>query len=365
MLLLQEKRIKWDIVVFIVIVIATFEIPFNLLVGYSHPTIVLAFNLLFYMVFGTDIILNCFTIHEKRFSGPMGINNIIGLFNYKWSPAYAKKLFLKNNQNASLMIEKQPAIAISYLTSGWFLIDFLAVFPFDYILSSFAIFGMSRTLRLARIPRLIRMVRALRALKVIKITNSFGNIFALHPALGRFVIILILVPWLAHIFACILNYAESGAVGAKINSYSTALHYIFITFTTSNEAKVVTQLGQITSIIAVISGYVFFGVFMSNFVTLFEGIDKHANLYEEKKKEWESLFKQYSKIFDKNLKNKILKQIMTIHTRTMESTVEHHHELILGLGYKLEKEVIEKINASGLEKSSTHIKKLKDKFESE
>lgn len=365
MLLLQEKRIKWDILVFIVIIVATFEIPFNLLVGYSNLKVSHGFDLLFYIIFGIDIILNCFTVHEKRFSGLIGIKNIIGIFNYKWSPAYSKKQFLKNNADASLLIEKQPSIVISYLTSGWFLIDFLAVFPFEYFFSTFAVFSMSRTLRLARIPRLIRMVRALRALKAVKIFNAFNSIFLLYPALSRFIIISILVPWLAHIFACLLNFTETGAVGSKINSYSTALHYIFITFTTNNEAQVVTMTGQIISIIAVVVGYIFFGIFMGNFASFFESIDDYKLLYEGKKKDWEKFFKLYPKIFDKRIKNRILNDIMTIQTKTTESTVEHYHGLIVELEDELGKEIIERIEASCSEYPSVRLKELKNRFDAE
>jgi len=116
---------------------------------------------------------------------------------------------------------------------------------------------------------------------------------------------------------------------------------------------------------AVVSGYLFFGIFMSNFVTLFEGIDVNKSRYEEKRKEWEALFSEYPKVFDKNLKNKIFKHILTRQTRTIESTLAHHHGLIMELGHELEKEVIEKINASYLGNPSSNVKQLKDKFDAE
>lgn len=89
---------------------------------------------------------------------------------------------------------------------------------------------------------------------------------------------------MAHIFACLLEFAEYGAPGATINNYSTALHHIFTTFTTNSEVQTVTKLGNAISIIAVITGYIFVGMFMGNFASLFENFDNQKVLYEEKKK---------------------------------------------------------------------------------
>ena len=57
----ENERKYWDVAVFIVILIATFEIPYDLLVGHTNESIQKAFNLTFYAVFGIDMILNLFT----------------------------------------------------------------------------------------------------------------------------------------------------------------------------------------------------------------------------------------------------------------------------------------------------------------
>ena len=59
-LIKPEARMEWDMFVFLVIVVATFEIPYNLLVGYDNEMIMRMFNLLFYLVFGLDMLFNAF-----------------------------------------------------------------------------------------------------------------------------------------------------------------------------------------------------------------------------------------------------------------------------------------------------------------
>ena len=56
----ESERKYWDVAVFIVILIATFEIPYDLLVGHTNKSIQNVFDIVFYAVFGIDIILNLF-----------------------------------------------------------------------------------------------------------------------------------------------------------------------------------------------------------------------------------------------------------------------------------------------------------------
>ena len=353
--LTEEKRVKWDIFVFIVILIATFEIPYDLLVGHSSIHTEHLFNYLFYIVFGLDIILNCITSHKKRYSGLFGWRNIAGLFYDKLSPDSIKK---KKNVRFDITIEKQPDMLLSYLTSGWFIIDFLAVFPFQTLLGGFGYFNMSRTLRLARIPRLIRILRVLRTLKSVRIFRTFEKIFSRYPSLVRFLIILLLVPWTAHVFACLLDFFESSYVGnanPTITSYASAWHHIFVSFTTNSLADVVSQGGKIFSIVTVVFGYIFFGMFMGNFVSLFGEIDKNKLIFEEKRKNWDNLLNEYPKVFTKELRKNIHDNL---DKETIYLRIDEHYKLIKSLDSELEGKI--KAEIKRVLRENPHDEKLKN-----
>ena len=113
------------------------------------------------------------------------------------------------------MITDHKSIAISYL-KGWFWLDLLACFPFNYInfggdgaTEGAAGGGENQLLRLARLPRLYRLVRLLRMVKMLRIVknlrfiNDLIELFNVYPALMRLGRILSFVLYLVHLFACL------------------------------------------------------------------------------------------------------------------------------------------------------------------
>lgn len=70
------------------------------------------------------------------------------------------------------MVDDRKQIALNYLR-GWFLIDFLAIFPFDQIIQGEAsasedINGIVRIARLGRMYKLIKLTRLIRIIKLMK-----------------------------------------------------------------------------------------------------------------------------------------------------------------------------------------------------
>jgi len=65
------------------------------------------------------------------------------------------------------VIEDKKTIASEYLT-GWFLIDVLAIVPFDYLIQIDNYGDLVRFARIGKISRLVKMTRLLRILKIVK-----------------------------------------------------------------------------------------------------------------------------------------------------------------------------------------------------
>ena len=65
------------------------------------------------------------------------------------------------------IIEDRCEIAKSYLT-GWFIIDVLAIFPFDVLMNANQMNGMVRLTRLSRLYKVIKLLRLVRIFKLQK-----------------------------------------------------------------------------------------------------------------------------------------------------------------------------------------------------
>ena len=362
MIITSEKRIKWDLFIFIVIIISAFEIPYSILVGYEDVRFQSFFNYFFSITFAIDIVLNCFTAHEKRYSGLFGWRNISGLLFYKLSPDYLRDRESVIRDNSIEIVNKQPAILLSYLSSGWFLIDFLAVFPFEIVFTQFAFLNMARTFRLTRIPRVFRMIRVLRIIKTARLFKYFDNIFSLHPALGRFTIISILIPWLAHILSCLLCFFESDR-NNSIDSYGEALHFMFVTFTTNNMPSTLSPVGYAISIASVVVSFLFVGAFIGNFSSLFEGLDERKALFEEKKKEWNEVFSEYPDVYDKRIQHEILQSLLYSESGSLKTPIDKHYNLLRTLDSNLEDRIKIKINRVVKNSDDDDLSKLKEIIE--
>ncbi len=331
----EEERVWWDFLVFSVIVIATFEIPYELLVDIKDTRIELFFDYLFLVVFGTDIIINCISSHEIKNNGILGVRRLFPTVRYP-------KRSENNDVTGTLVVNRFPQTITAYLTSWWFVVDFLAVFPFELIFGAYSGFTLARTLRLARITRLLRIFRVVRAVKSVKAFHSLDKVFHLNPSLGRFVIICITVPWLLHVFACLLSYFESAPGGLGF-TYAQSLEHLFVTFTTNNRAEFSTMGGKITATSAVIFGYLFFGLFMGNFASFFESIDAKKAMLDEKNQQWKLMFKSYPEIFDKMLQKKIL---LAVKKSIAEDIEDELSKLVQSLNANLETEVLDRLGKS-------------------
>jgi hypothetical protein len=333
-----ERRAGWDVFVFLVIVFVAFEIPYDLLVGWSNSSTNFIVSSFVLAVFLLDMLLNCFTVSEKSYGGFWGWRHVAGLFYAKLTP----KILRQDHPREEYLITEQPGIFLSYIKSGWFLIDFLAVFPFQFLFQNLSFFGLSRTIRLVRLSRFLRIIRSARLIKTARIFSILNSLFMHRPAIRRFIILAILVPWIAHIHACLFYRLEVGSNSNSISTYGDALHHIFFAFIASDpEAKSYTTAGDLISISAVVLGLIFVGILIGNFAALFEQIDSERAIYEEKVKEWDNLFSSYKGLFDKELQLEILSYVKQKSSR--KASLENHAEMIRSLDSTLEEKIKKKV----------------------
>ena len=348
----EEERILWDVLIMVTILFVVFEVPFDLLVGWTNQEAKIWADRMVLYIFLADIVLNCFTVQTETFSGFWGWRNIAGLISEKYSPR------LRPDYQEDFQVSTQPQMLLTYLASGWFLIDLLAVFPFDLLFQGLSFFSMSRTLRLARLARLLRLVRALRAIKAFRLFTVMENVLGRRPAVLRFIILGIFVVWAAHVHACVFYYFEKTNLTSPIHTYGQALHYVFITFTTADLAEVVTPYGYWASVSSVVFGVTFFGMFIGNFSTYFAELDQEKAMIEERRQQWTSLFKAYPQVFTLDLRKRVLDSVRRSHAH--DRSAEARARLIASLDSELEGEVKVRLVKLREERPSRQLNRLID-----
>lgn len=405
-----EQRKYWDSFIAVVIIASAVEIPFSLFVGYTNEPLGETISLAFLFLFTIDIVLNLFTYQARRYSGLFNWRSLAGVFMPKLSPEEFKRRFYTNFkasktlgevlkadglitdaqlsealeaqtadaaplgktlirlgyitpeeiENAVVKVEKDPtellgkkASMISYTTSIWFFIDFVAVIPFEYIAANFAALEMIKMLRLFRLVRLMKMFQLLHRL------NEF---FSLNPSLRRFVKISFMVPYIIFLNATILFYIENGN-HEKITQFTDALNASFALYWSVGKASLpyTGNPGFVLNLVNAIIAYFVFGIFMGNFATLFNKTDAMDKEFEKKKSEWEELFKLYPEVFTKSEKVSVLRQIKKRLFYAKQIKVDNHLTLIKSLDYNLEKHILDNFKEHYPDKPIT--KRIKKDFD--
>lgn len=117
--------------------------------------------------------------------------------------------FAYHNQDYE-MIDDKKEIAKSYL-KGWFIIDFLAIIPFDKMFRVEGYNGLARILRLPKIYKLIKMTRLVRMLKIVKERNKLvkylSEILKIGVGFERLLFFVLLFLITCHIIACLWIFA--------------------------------------------------------------------------------------------------------------------------------------------------------------
>lgn len=123
------------------------------------------------------------------------------------------------NEEKNLEITDRKYIAYNYLT-GWFLIDFFSIVPFEQIMPLFLNTGsgdgggsnnikMTMLIRIPRIAKIYKLVKLFRMIKVIKlvknkerIKSQMGKSLQINSAMERLIMFSFIIGYCEHIFAC-------------------------------------------------------------------------------------------------------------------------------------------------------------------
>jgi len=131
-------RVNWDVTISVALIISALFTP--VVIGFNYNGEFSTrnweiFNLCFDVIFSIDILINFVSaVHNDDFD----------------------------------LIDDHKQVALYYLR-GWFILDFLAIVPFDIILSSSSNFnGMVRIARLGRAYKFLKLTKLIRIMKVLK-----------------------------------------------------------------------------------------------------------------------------------------------------------------------------------------------------
>lgn len=192
-----ENRYKkvWDDYILVMTIAASIGIPLRLALNYQVTGWVLALDVLIIGSFLTDLVLNFFTaVYE-----------------------------------GGQLVTSLKRIAILYLRT-WFIVDFLAGFPFDLIIPG-ALATLTDTFRVVRLVRLLRLAR------VAQFMRRFGRANIVNVNVLRMVFLLFWVLLLCHWAACGWIVIGGGNIAREdmadpIRAYVRSLYWAVTTITT-------------------------------------------------------------------------------------------------------------------------------------
>ncbi|GDX83867.1 hypothetical protein LBMAG42_56780 [Deltaproteobacteria bacterium] len=261
-----RERMWWDAFVLAVILVATFEIPYDWLVGWSGAAVPLFVDGAFALIFGADMVLNAKTARHRSFAGLWGWRAIAGIV----APTLGPEANQRRSRGAKELLIEPMTVAKGYLTSGWFLIDLLSTIPWGLFAATFQ---PLLSLRLLRLLRLARLLRFFRLSKAVVLLERVRQLVPSVPSLERLALILVAVPWVAHLHACLLCFFEHRNPGSTV-TYSSAVHTIFTAFTTQDEAGAELSTGGFwVCISAVAFSLVFVSLLTGTLAALFTGVE--------------------------------------------------------------------------------------------
>jgi hypothetical protein len=192
------------------------------------------------------------------------------------------------------IIEDRKAIASNYMQS-WFLIDILAIIPFDVIIGGSGINGVVRIARIGRLYKLIKLTRLLRILKIVKerskLLKYFKELMKVGVGFERLFFFVLMFLILCHIVSCLwvlvatFNGIEevSGSwldqnnlIGLSMSElYLTSFYFTVTTITTVGygDISACTPSEQMFCIIIMIIGVISFSFASGSLASILQNSD--------------------------------------------------------------------------------------------
>lgn len=245
------------------------------------------------------------------------------------------------------IIEDRWTISKQYLT-GWFVIDVLAIFPFDLIAntqqrvdhasSSAQVNEMVRLTRLGRMYKIIKLLRLVRVIKLQKkgeksVKGDAHEQARLDQAFKRILLFIFNFALCTHIFACIWiitgqideGNPDSWMAGdiAKLDEsgqYLTAFYFTITTITTVGygDFSPGTFIEKIVGIVIMFVGVMAFSFASGSLASYISQKDNHSAIYAEKMAILDRLFNEneipielFSKV-KKNLRYNFMQDTMKV-----------------------------------------------------
>lgn len=192
----SELRSSWDLYMSILLVYVAGFVPFRVSYLTSLQSWLKGLEMFIDISFGIDIILNFFTAYEVK--GLSGKEEV-----YECRP---KK------------------IAVNYL-KGYFVLDFLATFPFDLILKTEAARdydGLNHASKLSKLPKIIKFLRVARLLRLLRVyrlqqlVRQIENNYNVHQGITRLLNIVSIIMFATHLVGCLWH-----AIGVNLDIEGT------------------------------------------------------------------------------------------------------------------------------------------------
>ena len=121
----EADRVKWDLFVSVLILIAAFEIPYDWLVGWTDPTWAHVFNLVFFIAFSIDMVVNALSQRREQ-----------SWFVFEWWKSMTQPKLVE--QSRTILLRPRETM-VGYTKTIWFPIDFLSTVPWAFFAELFCL----------------------------------------------------------------------------------------------------------------------------------------------------------------------------------------------------------------------------------
>lgn len=226
------------------------------------------------------------------------------------------------------IIEDRGVIFVNYI-SGWFLIDILAIIPFDVLLNSTSFNELFRVARFGRLYKLIKLTRLIRVLrimkeksKLLKYINEFLKISLGFERLFFFILIFFI---LTHICTCLWliiaslyhaegiydgtwleNYTDAEETNTSLDLYAISFYWTITTITTVGYGDIsgTNNLEKTFCSIVMVIGVFGFSFANGSLTSIIQNYDQTNAHYNEKLQTLNKIIKDYNLPLELQLKLK-------------------------------------------------------------
>ena len=200
-----------------------------------------------------------------------------------------------------ILVDKRKDIALHYIRT-WFIIDFIAIIPFNFIFQTSDFNSLARLSKIPRLYRLIRMFRLVRLLKVARrkseLSKYLGQLATIGVGIERLLIFFVTFFLFCHIIACVWvmiykfedNQPETWVYLndfqdlSNYDLYVRAVYFTVTTITTVGFGDISpgTNIEMKFGVVVMISGVIAFSYATGALSSIISNIDDSTAILKEK-----------------------------------------------------------------------------------